>query len=168
LLPIVLHPKFVRAGIAGEGESLAKRRALLAESGVESVTIARGADATALRGLHVLFVAGLPKQIAAKLAETARRAGVLVNVEDVPELCDFHVPAVVRQGDLLLTVSTGGLAPGLSRSIREWLQEKFGPEWRNRAAQVGKARDGWRKKGLEPAEVSERTRELVEEKGWLA
>ena len=33
---------------------------------------------------------------------------------------------------------------------------------------VGKARDGWRKKGLEPSEVSNRTREMVEEKGWLA
>jgi precorrin-2 dehydrogenase/sirohydrochlorin ferrochelatase len=168
MLPIVLNPKFIRAGLAGEGDFLAKRRALLTEAGVETISIARGADATALRGLHVLFVAGLPKTVAAKLAETARRSGVLVNVEDVPELCDFHVPAVVRQGDLLLTVSTGGLAPGLSRSIREWLGEKFGPEWRTRAAQVGKARDGWRKKGLEPEEVSERTRELVAEKGWLS
>ena len=167
MLPIVLNPKLIRAGVAGEGEGLARRRALLTEAGVESVTVSRTADAPALRGLHVLFVAGLPRLISAKLAETARRAGVLVNVEDVPELCDFHVPAVVRQGDLLLTVSTGGLAPGLSRSIREWLQQKFGPEWRNRAAQIGRARDGWRKKGLEPAEVSERTREMVDEKGWL-
>jgi precorrin-2 dehydrogenase/sirohydrochlorin ferrochelatase len=168
VLPIVLNPKFIRAGIAGEGEGLAKRRALLTEAGAEAVTISRNADATVLRGLHVLFVAGLPRPVAAKLADVARRSGVLVNVEDVPELCDFHVPAVVRQGDLLLTVSTGGLAPGLSRSIRQWLQEKFGPEWRARATQVGKARDGWRKKGLEPSEVSDRTREMVEEKGWLA
>lgn len=168
MLPIVLNPKLIRAGVAGEGEGLARRRALLTEAGVDSVTISRTADALSLRGLHILFVAGLPRQIAAKLADTARRTGVLVNVEDVPELCDFHVPAVVRQGNLLLTVSTGGLAPGLSRSIREWLEQKFGPEWRNRAAQVGKARDGWRKKGLEPAEVSERTREMVDEKGWLS
>ncbi len=168
MLPIVLNSKLIRAGVAGEGEGLARRRALLTEAGVDSVTISRTADALALRGLHVLFVAGLPRQVAAKLADTARRSGVLVNVEDVPELCDFHVPAVVRQGDLLLTVSTGGLAPGLSRSIREWLEQKFGPEWRNRAAQIGRARDGWRKKGLEPAEVSERTREMVDEKGWLS
>jgi precorrin-2 dehydrogenase/sirohydrochlorin ferrochelatase len=86
----------------------------------------------------------------------------------MPELCDFHVPAVVRQGDLLLTVSTGGLAPGLSRSIREWLQKKFGPEWRRRAVQVGRARENWRSKGLEASEVSSRTREMVEEKGWLS
>lgn len=168
MLPIVLSPKLMRAGVAGEGDGLARRRSLLAEAGVEYVVISRSADAIALRGLHLLFVAGLPRQAAAKLSETARRAGILVNVEDVPELCDFHVPAVVRQGDLLLTVSTGGLAPGLSRSIREWLQEKFGPEWRSRAAQVGRAREIWRKKGLEASEVSDRTREMVEEKGWLS
>ncbi|HEX2591600.1 MAG TPA: NAD(P)-dependent oxidoreductase [Rhizomicrobium sp.] len=168
MLPIVLNPKFIRAGIAGEGEGLTKRRALLTEAGASSVTISRNADPATLRGLHVLFVAGLPRPIATKLADTARRAGVLVNVEDIPDLCDFHVPAVVRQGDLLLTVSTGGTAPGLSRSIREWLQKQFGPEWRARAAQVGKARDGWRKKGMEPSEVSQRTREMLTEKGWLS
>lgn len=168
MLPIVLNPKYIRAGLAGEGEGLAKRRAFLTESGTEAVAISRTADATALRGLHILLIAGLSKQTAAKLADTARRSGVLVNVEDVPDLCDFHVPAIVRQGDLLLTVSTGGLAPGLSRSIREWLGDRFGPEWRSRAAQIGKARESWRKKGLEPAEVSDRTRELVEEKGWLS
>jgi precorrin-2 dehydrogenase/sirohydrochlorin ferrochelatase len=158
----------VRAGVAGEGEGLARRRSFLAEAGFEYVVLPRTADATALRGLHILFVAGLPKQAAVRLAEMARRAGALVNVEDIPELCDFHVPAVVRQGDLLLTVSTGGLAPGLSRTIREWLQEKFGPEWRSRAAQVGRARENWRRKGLEASEVSDRTREMVEEKGWLS
>ncbi len=61
----------------------------------------------------------------ARLAQLARDAGVLVNVEDVPDLCDFHVPAAVRRGDLLLTVSTGGRAPGLSRILREWLETPF-------------------------------------------
>ena len=73
MLPIVLNPKFIRAGLAGEGGGLAKRRALLTEAGAEAVTISRTSDATAMRGLHVLYIAGLPKQIAAKLAETARR-----------------------------------------------------------------------------------------------
>jgi precorrin-2 dehydrogenase/sirohydrochlorin ferrochelatase len=113
VLPIVLNPTHVRAGVAGEGDGLAKRRSLLAEAGAEFVVISRTADATALRGLNILFVAGLPKPVATRLAEVARRAGVLVNVEDLPELCDFHVPAVVRQGDLLLTVSTGGRRPPL-------------------------------------------------------
>ena len=98
----------------------------------------------------------------------ARAAGILVNAEDIPELCDFHVPAIVRRGNLVLTASTGGQAPGLARRLREWLETRFGPEWTGRMADVGAARAGWRASGLPPAEVSRRTRELIAEKGWLA
>ena len=62
--------------------------------------------------LQLLFVAGLPEGEARHLAGRARALGVLVNVEDVLPLCDFHVPAMVRRGDLLLTASTGGAVPG--------------------------------------------------------
>ncbi len=65
---------------------------------------------------------------------------MLVNVEDVLPLCDFHVPAIVRQGDLLLTASTGGTAPGLARALREHLAESFGPEWRERLADLAQER----------------------------
>ncbi len=61
---------------------------------------------------------------------------MLVNVEDVLPLCDFHVPAVVRRGDLLLTASTGGAAPGLARALREWLAQNFGPEWTDRLKDI--------------------------------
>jgi hypothetical protein len=74
-----------------------------------------------LAPLQLLFVAGLDEGEARHLAARARAFGVLVNVEDVLPLCDFHVPAIVRHGDLLLTASTGGAAPGLSRALREHL-----------------------------------------------
>ena len=69
------------------------------------------------------------REPSARLVQLARDAGVPVNVEDVPELCDFHVPATVRRGDLLLTISTGGRAPGLSRILREWLEDRFDEQW---------------------------------------
>ncbi len=92
----------------------------------------------------------------------------MVNVEDVPGLCDFHVPANVRRGELVFTVSTCGRAPGLARRLREWLEDAFGPEWSGRLDDVSVARAAWRSKGLAPSEVSERTRSFVAEKGWLA
>ena len=55
----------------------------------------------------------LSSEISAALAGRARAQGILVNVEDEPLLCDFHVPATVRRGDLLLTVSSAGRSPGL-------------------------------------------------------
>ena len=117
--------------------------------------------------LSVLFVAGLDPETSRQLAETARAAGVLVNVEDQPDLCDFHVPASVRRGDLLLTVSTGGQSPGLARLLREELEERFGPEWSARVEELARSRSAWRQSGIDPGSVSARTRALVREKGWL-
>jgi len=59
----------------------------------------------------------------------ARARGVLCNVVDVPELCDFFYPAVVRRGDLTLTVSTNGIAPALAKALREQLQSDFDEGW---------------------------------------
>jgi precorrin-2 dehydrogenase/sirohydrochlorin ferrochelatase len=88
-------------------------------------------------------------------------------VEDVLPLCDFHVPAIVRRGDLLLTASTGGQVPGLARALRESLADQFGPEWSVRLKELGMARAKWRSEGLTPGEVSQHVRELIVRMGWL-
>jgi precorrin-2 dehydrogenase/sirohydrochlorin ferrochelatase len=166
LLPITLDPASLKIGLTGQGEALARRAAVLAEAGVEAEAIPT--DAQALDGLNVLFVAGLPANQAARLARLARAQGILINVEDVPALCDFHVPAIVRRGDLLLTVSTGGRAPGLARMIREWLERRLGLEWSGRLREVSQSREQWRKQGHPPAEVARRTRAFVDERDWLS
>jgi precorrin-2 dehydrogenase/sirohydrochlorin ferrochelatase len=120
-----------------------------------------------LERLQILFVAGLEEGEARALATRARALDVLVNVEDVLTLCDFHVPAILRRGDLLLTASTGGQVPGLSRALREWLAEQFGPEWTARLKELGQARARWRSEGLTSAQVSQRVRALVARMGWL-
>jgi precorrin-2 dehydrogenase/sirohydrochlorin ferrochelatase len=168
MLPIVFNPATIAVGLTGAGEGLARRRALLEQAGVSPLPVAPDAAESALSPLNLLFVAGLEASSAARLAGLARKVGVLVNVEDVPELCDFHVPAALRRGDLLLTVSTGGRAPGLSRVVREWLEIRFGEEWAIRLDELGSARAAWRRDGLLPPEVSRKTRDLVTAKGWLA
>ncbi len=55
----------------------------------------------------------------------ARAARRLVNVVDVPELCNFYVPSVLRRGDLQVAVSTAGASPSLAKKIRERLEEQF-------------------------------------------
>ncbi|MDE2183803.1 MAG: hypothetical protein KGJ78_12360 [Alphaproteobacteria bacterium] len=120
-----------------------------------------------LQGLSVLFIAGLARSSAEALAARVRLQGVLVNVEDVPELCDFHVPAIVRRGALMLTASTAGCSPGLARRLREWLSDKFGTEWEERIETLRDLREQWRAQGLQPDDISNRTRTLVEKKGWL-
>lgn len=164
MLPILLNPLTSGIGLAGAGEGLQRRLATLHAAGVQPVPVTAQ---DALEGLSVLFVAGLEVSQAAVLAQRARAAGVLVNVEDRPELCDFHVPAMVRRGDLMLTVSTAGRSPGLARRLREWLEERFGGEWHGHVAELGDERARWRAEGVPAGEIAARTRALIDAKGWL-
>jgi precorrin-2 dehydrogenase / sirohydrochlorin ferrochelatase len=167
MLPIILNPHALKAGLIGAGDGLARRAALLAEAGVEARLLPPDAPEDALKCLNLLFVAGLPESESRALAARARALGLLVNVEDVLPLCDFHVPAIVRRGVLLLTASTGGQVPGLSRRLREQLADQFGPEWTGRLQGLGRDRARWRSEGLSPAQVSQMVRAKVESEGWL-
>jgi precorrin-2 dehydrogenase/sirohydrochlorin ferrochelatase len=167
MLPIVLSPE-LRVGLAGTGEEFSRRAALLRAAGVRPVAFHQALPTAAeIASLSVLFVAGLDHAAARALASQARTLGVLVNTEDVPELCDFHVPALVRRGDLVLSVSTGGRSPGLSRLLREDLERRFGSEWEAYLHEIAGLRGEWRASGLSASEISQRTREVVEERGWL-
>jgi precorrin-2 dehydrogenase/sirohydrochlorin ferrochelatase len=167
MLPLVLNPVNLRVGLTGRGLERDRRAALLAEAGVEVRLLPDAVPDALLASLQVLFVAGLPEGESRELATRARALGVLVNVEDVLPLCDFHVPAIVRRGDLLLTASTGGQVPGLARALRETLAEQFGPEWTTRLKELGLARAKWRSEGLSPSQVSQNVRELIVRMGWL-
>jgi precorrin-2 dehydrogenase/sirohydrochlorin ferrochelatase len=170
MLPIILDGSKIRVGIAGSGEGLLRRLKVAKAGGVDEPVLYsdRLPDAGELATLQILFVAGLDAQVSRALAKAAREAGVLVNVEDVPDLCDFHMPAQVRRGDLLLAISTAGRSPALSRALREDLEERFGPEWEQRLDEISTLRGRWRAEGAAPDEVSVRTRSLLSERGWLA
>ncbi len=167
MLPITLTPQAAKAGLTGAGAALERRAALLADAGVETRLLPADAPDAVLGGLNLFFVAGLGEGESRALATRARALGLLVNVEDRPSLCDFHVPAIVRRGELLLTASTGGQVPGLSRALRLRLSEQFGPEWTLRLRELALARARWRAEGLTAAEVSELVRAHVESEGWL-
>jgi precorrin-2 dehydrogenase/sirohydrochlorin ferrochelatase len=167
MLPLVLNPVGLKVGLAGQGPERDRRAALLAEAGVEARLLPESVSDELLASLQLLYVAGMPEGEARDLAGRARAQGVLVNVEDVLPLCDFHVPAVVRRGDLLLTASTGGQVPGLARALREALADQFGPEWSGRLKELALARAKWRAEGLSPHEVSQNVRDLIARMGWL-
>lgn len=68
----------------------------------------------------------------------ARNRGVLCNVVDDPEYCDFFYPAIVRRGPLQIAISTSGVSPAFARRIRQKLEAQFGNEygtWLNHVAQ---------------------------------
>lgn len=82
-----------------------------------------------LEGMFVVIAATSDEVLNRHISALSRERGILVNVVDVPELCTFFVPAVIRRGDLLLTVSTGGHGPGFSRKIRQMLETTIGEEY---------------------------------------
>jgi precorrin-2 dehydrogenase/sirohydrochlorin ferrochelatase len=64
-----------------------------------------------------------------RIAREARARGVPVNVVDDVVNCDWAMPSIVRRGELILAIGTGGASPALSKKLRRRLEEEFGPEW---------------------------------------
>ena len=76
----------------------------------------------------------------AAIAPEARTRRALVNlIDDIPH-CDWAAPAVVRRGELVLAIGTGGASPTVARLVRERLQEEFGAEWAEVLRIVGEVR----------------------------
>jgi len=75
-----------------------------------------------------------------RLFTEAQRRGVLCNVVDVPEQCDFFYPAVVQRGDLQIAVSTSGQSPSLAQRLRQQLEQQFGPGYEEWVARLGETR----------------------------
>jgi len=70
----------------------------------------------------------------------AQLRGLLCNVVDVPECCDFFYPAVVRRGDLQIAISTAGQSPSLAQKIRQQLERQFGEGYAGWVEQLGETR----------------------------
>ena len=79
-----------------------------------------------LDGKFLAVVATASTSLNQLIYREAQRRGVLCNVVDVPEYCDFFYPAVVRRGDLQIAVSTDGQSPSLAQKIRQQLEQQFG------------------------------------------
>jgi precorrin-2 dehydrogenase / sirohydrochlorin ferrochelatase len=185
MIPLIVDPKRVALGLVGRGPASERRLELLLQAGADRVQVfsdapSVGLDARAGKRLHrrlpasdelgrlaLLWIVDLPLADAKPLARAARAAGCLVNVEDVIELCDFHNPAQVRRGDLLLTVSTGGRSPGLAARIRSELAGAFGPEWAERLNRIAARRTAWRRRGRPLEELARLTDASIDAEGWL-
>ena len=93
-----------------------------------------------LSGAFLTIVATNSRTLNERVYNEAQRRGVLCNVVDVPDLCDFFYPAVVRRGDLQIAVSTAGQSPSLAQKIRQQLEKQFGPGYATWVAELGETR----------------------------
>lgn len=185
MIPVILDPARLRLALLGRGARAAGRLRQLREGGAGAIAVfsdipsrelaeaagsalvgrlPRTAD---LPGIDVAWVVDLPRPEADRLHHLLRGSGALVNVEDVPELCDFHSPALVRRGDLMLTVSTGGRSPRLAARLRAHLEQRFDAGWAGLTDRLGRLRQTARAEGEEPAEIARRTDAVIDREGWL-
>jgi siroheme synthase-like protein len=97
---------------------------------LEGVEVRRRAWNTAdLEGAFIVIAHDPDARARDTIARAARKTGALVNiVDDIPN-CDWAAPSVVRRGELLIAIGTGGGSPALARKLRERLASEFGPEW---------------------------------------
>ena len=93
-----------------------------------------------LAGVFLAVVATSSRTLNERIYSEAQHRGVLCNDVDVPDLCDFFYPAVVRRGDLQIAVSTAGQSPSLAQKIRQQLEKQFGPGYTNWVAELGETR----------------------------
>jgi siroheme synthase-like protein len=138
-----------RCLVVGGGRVAERKVALLLECGADVVVVspvttrkladlaARGAIRLVRRTVRpadldrvfLAFAATDDALANQNLAHAVRKAGGLANVADAPEACDFLVPSVVRRGDLIIAISTGGGSPALAKRLRQRLEAKIGPEY---------------------------------------
>src|SRR5881398_1231796 len=77
----------------------------------------------------------------------AERRAMLVNVVDVPPLCNFILPAIVRTGPLAIAISTAGASPALAKRMKREIAETYGEPYARLAEMLNEAR-GWAKATL--------------------
>jgi precorrin-2 dehydrogenase/sirohydrochlorin ferrochelatase len=190
MFPIALDLKKIPILLIGEGEALKRRHKQLLEYGAISLWERAGGEGIELNsnarifdksphphplpegegiwaGAKIIMVAGLPYEISAQIAASARKAGKLVNVEDMNDLCDFYFTANVRRGDLVISVSTSGASPTLSQKIRDYIGKKFGKEWVERTKEMAEFRNQLKAQGKTIPQVLKASNEFLAEKGWF-
>jgi siroheme synthase-like protein len=91
-------------------------------------------------GRFLVVAATSSSELNKKIFRMARQRGVLCNVVDVPDLCDFYYPAVVQRGALQIAVSTSGESPALAQRLRKKLEEEFEPEYEAWLQELGRSR----------------------------
>jgi siroheme synthase-like protein len=128
LIAPVAHPEL--EGLAAEGSITWERRPY--------------AGAADLEGVFMVIAATDDTEVNIVVYDDAEKRAMLVNVVDVPPLCNFILPAIVRTGPLAIAISTAGASPALAKRMKRQVAELFGEEYARLAVILNDAR-GWAK-----------------------
>jgi siroheme synthase-like protein len=97
-----------------------------------------------LEGVFMVIAATDDTDVNIAVYDDAERRAMLVNVVDVPPLCNFILPAIVRTGPLAIAISTAGASPALAKRIKREVEAPFGEPYARLAVLLNEVR-GWAK-----------------------
>ena len=158
--PVSLDMTDKRCVIIGGGEVAERKAERLIECGAQVVIVSRSLtplledrkkaskieqidadyEKKTLRGAFMVIGATDRDDVNAQVSQDALSLGILVNIVDDPDRCNFILPSLLQQGDLSIAISTGGKSPALARKIREELQQQYGPEFKTLLGIMGSLR----------------------------
>ncbi len=101
----------------------------------------RGYRSGDLSNSRIAFIAVGDEEVTFQCRKEADEAGTFLNVADKPEWCDFMLPSLHRQGDLMLMVCTEGNSPMLAKRIRQELEVTYGPPYGAVVKALGRIRE---------------------------
>ena len=119
----------------------------LAEEGSIAWERREYAGAADLEGVFMVIAATSDTDVNIQIYDDAERRAMLVNVVDVPPLCNFILPAIIRTGPLAIAISTAGASPALAKRIRDEIAEEYGEPYARLAVLLNEVR-GWAKATL--------------------
>lgn len=91
--------------------------------------VERPYESSDLNGMFLVIGATDDMALNRRIHADAENRQMLCNIADVPEVCNFILPSVIRQGDFILTISTSGKSPAFAKHLRRQLQDAYGPEY---------------------------------------
>jgi siroheme synthase-like protein len=97
-----------------------------------------------LEGTFMAIAATDDTDVNIAVYDDAERRAMLVNVVDVPPLCNFILPAIVRNGALAIAISTAGASPALAKRMKRQIAEEYGEPYARLAILLNEVR-GWAK-----------------------
>jgi precorrin-2 dehydrogenase/sirohydrochlorin ferrochelatase len=100
-----------------------------------------------LEGVFIVIASTSDTDVNIRIYEDAERRAMLVNVVDVPPLCNFILPAIHRTGPLAIAISTAGASPALAKRLKREIGETYGEPYARLAELLNEAR-GWAKASL--------------------
>ena len=159
--PINLNLDGRRAVVIGAGPIASRKVRPLVEAGSKVTVVAKRVDNAFrlvvadldieiiedsyrkehLAGTRIVIAATDDNELNKQIYADCQAEKVLCNVVDVPELCDFYVPAIVLRGDLQIAIGTNGKCPAYSGRVRRMLEEMFTQDHANFLDELGKVRE---------------------------